>query len=128
MRVEPVQLVDVDVVGAESAQAGLETVDQVLAREAVVRGGDTGAPASGVVEPVAADGQPQVGLGVAHSRADLRAEDDLIASAADRLAEDLLARTGAVDVSGVEGVDPPVQSGADKGGSGCLVQRLSEVR
>ena len=70
--------VEVDVVGAQAAQAGLARLDQVLARESnVMRRG-------------------------AHAHEGLGRQDEVVAPAHQRLAEDLLGGAERIDVGGVE--------------------------
>ena len=76
--VEAVQLIEVDVVGAQPPQAGLDGPNQVMARRADVVG-----PRAGAKRPLGGD-------------------DHLIAAALDRLAQDLLGHAARVDVGRVE--------------------------
>jgi hypothetical protein len=86
-----VDLVEVDVVDAEPAQRTLDRFDQPAARAA--------AP---------------VGAAVAHRAVALGGEHDVVAPAAQRLADDPLGLTvTAVDVGGVDDVDPAVERATD---------------
>ena len=85
----PVDLVEVDVVGAEPAQAGLALADDPPARVAVMFGS------------------------VAHRAVHLGREDDVVAAAGERLADDLLRLAGGVHVGGVDEVDAGVERGVD---------------
>ncbi len=93
--VEGVQLEEVEVVGAEAAQGGVDG------------GGEAGAGGAGVVGAVAGG---QAGLG---------GDQHLVAAALDRPAEDLLGGAVGVDVGGVEegdaGVDGDVEQAAGLG-------------
>ena len=88
--VEAVELVEVDVVGAEPAQARLDRPDQVVARRADVVG--AGAEAEG---PLGGD-------------------DHLVAAALDRLAQDLLGHAVRVDVGRVEHGEPGLEADVDE--------------
>jgi hypothetical protein len=80
--VEGVDEVEVQPVGAEPLQAGLDCADDVSAREASR-------------------------INVLPGRVeDLRAEDDLVTAVVDEPSEDFLRRAVAVGVCGVEEVDP----------------------
>ena len=83
--VEAVDLVEVDPVGAEAAQAGFALLDD---------------PAARVAELVRA---------VAHRAVHLGREHDLVAAAFERLADDLLGLAARVDVGGVDEVDAGVE-------------------
>ena len=83
--VEAVDLVEVDPVGAEPAQAGLALLDDPAARvAALVRA-------------------------FAHRPVHLRREHDLVAASFERLGDDLLRLAARVDVRGVDEVDPGVE-------------------
>jgi hypothetical protein len=82
-----VELVEVDAVGAQAAQASLD------------RGGDRRRAGAG-----------RQGRAVAH--AELGGDDDVVAAGAQGDAEQLLAAAAAVDVRRVEQVDPGVEGGA----------------
>jgi hypothetical protein len=87
-RVVAVDLVEVDVIGAEALQAGVDGVHDVAARQPDRVGAAAGAPA---------------GLGRHHH---------ILAPRAQRLAQDLLRAARRVDVGAVEEVDPRVQADA----------------
>ena len=89
-RVEAVQLVEVDVVGAEAAQARLDRAGQVVARGADV-----------VRSRPAAEGA-------------LGRDEHLVAPALDRLAEDLLGQAVRVDVGRVEHRDAGLEADVDE--------------
>ena len=86
-----VDLVEVDVVGLQAAQAGFALLDDVAAAVAHVVGA------------------------FAHHAVHLGGEDDVVALAValERLAGDLLAAAAAVDVGGVEEVDAGVEGAVD---------------
>src|SRR3954451_478831 len=85
----PVHLVEVDPVGLEPAQAVLDLTDD---------------PAPGVAETVHV---------VAHPAVELGGEDDVVATALERLADDRLGLAVGVDVGGVDEVDAGVEGAAD---------------
>ena len=87
-----VELVEVDVVGLEAAEAGFALLDDVAA--AVAAG---------------------VGVFRIHGAVHLGREDDLVATTVplERLARDLLALAEGVDVGGVEEVDAGVEGAVD---------------
>src|SRR4051794_11397299 len=89
-----VQLVEVDVVGAQPPQAGLD--------------GPAYVAAGGTRPPVRA-------VRPAHVHAELRGEHDVVAALAQRRAEDLLTGAATVGVRGVEQGDARVESGVDDG-------------
>ena len=91
-------LVQVDVIGLEPLQAGLDPPHDVHA----------GGPA-----PVEV---------VAHGKADLRGQDDLLPHALQRVAQERLALTLAVDVRGVDEVDALVQRQLHHLGGGLLAE------
>ena len=84
-----VELVEVDVIGAEPPQAGLAGPDEVMAGEARV------------VRPVA------------HRKARLGGEDDVVTAGPKRLTDDLLRLAHRVDVGRVDHVDPGLESQVD---------------
>jgi hypothetical protein len=79
-------LIQVDVIGAQATQAGLGLADQVLAR-----------------------GARMVDVDVAHGQARLGGDQDPIAYVADRLADQGLALAAAVHVGGVDQVHAVIQ-------------------
>src|SRR5215210_9286728 len=79
-------LVEVDVVGAEPSQALFALADYVVSREASIVGA------------------------ISHGHAHLRGQEEIVSSARYRLTEYLLGLTPRVDVRGVEEVDPGVQA------------------
>jgi hypothetical protein len=81
-----VHLVQVDVIGAQAAQAGLAAGDDVV------------------------KGQAGVVRAVAHGHPDLGGEQQLVPAAPQDLAHDLLGLAAGVDVGGVDEVDPGVQA------------------
>jgi hypothetical protein len=87
-----VDLVEVDVVDAEAAQA-------------LVEGGDQPAPRA--APPVAVVAHRQAGLGRQH---------DVVTAAGEGPADHLLGLAGAVRVGGVDEVDPRREGGVDEGG------------
>ena len=87
--VGPVHLVEVDVVGVEPAQRVLDRRDDPAPRAAARFGSSP----------------------IGHE--ELRREHDVVATALDRLADDLLGLAGRVDVGGVDEVDPGVQRAVD---------------
>ena len=89
VRVGAVDLVEVDVVGAQAAQAVLDLADDPAARVAA-----------------------HVRV-VAHRRVDLGGQHHVVAPAGQRLADDLLGLAGRVDVGGVDEVDPRVERAVD---------------
>src|SRR5262249_9205499 len=103
--VEPVKLIEVDVVGAEPPEARLDGLDEMEARAAhVVR---------------------------ARSDAErpLRGDDDLIAAALDRLTQDLFGHAVGVDVGRVEHGQAPLEADtAERGAPGAAAgaPRLEE--
>ncbi len=90
-RVGPVQLVEVDVVGAEAAEALLARRGDPRRRQAL-----------------ALDRR-------LHREADLGGQHDLVATARDGPADQLLGHPVAVGVGGVDQVDAPVEGGVDDG-------------
>ena len=84
-----VDLVQVDVVGAEATQAVLDLGHDPAARAAV-----------------------RVRV-LAHRGEELRREDDVVAAAVERLADDLLRLARRVHVGGVDEVDPGVEAAVD---------------
>src|SRR5439155_14956414 len=110
---EPVQLEEVDVVGAETREAGIDGREQVLSRQALVGRRDASAPTGPVVESSGSMRRGEGGFVVTDSGAHLRAEHDLVTSSAQRSTEELLAATLAVDVRRVERVDPGLERLAD---------------
>ena len=99
----PVLLVQIDAVGAEAPQAPFD------------RFGDPAAAGAGVARVVVDRGD------------ELGGDDDLVAPAGERFAEVLLRAGPAVDVGGVEEVDPGVESGVDDSGAALLVDAHPEV-
>jgi hypothetical protein len=91
-----VDLVEINVVDAETAQAVVERGDQPAPRAA-----------------------PVVAL-VAHRQADLSGKHDVVTAARDGLADHLLRLTAAVCVGGIDEVDPRLQGGVDDGGDFVL--------
>jgi hypothetical protein len=89
VRVRAVDLVEVDVVGAEPAQRVLDLGDDPAPRD----------PA-----PVRI---------LTHRAEHLGGEHDVVATAFERLADDLLGLTGGVDVGGVDEVDAGVEGAVD---------------
>ena len=100
-RVPAVDLIEVDVVGAEPAEARVDLCHDRLARQ------------PGAVRPRP---HPSVHLGGEHN---LLARDEV----PERPADDLLARPARVDVRGIEEVDPGVERAADKRPALVLLQR-----
>ncbi len=98
-----VVLVEVDPVGLQPAQRGLDRLP------------DVGAGAAS-------------GLAVAQVISELRREDDLVTPSGERAADDLLAAAPvAVDVRGVEEGDVRVERGVDHRARGLLVDAAAEV-
>jgi hypothetical protein len=89
VRVEAVDLEQVDPVGAQPAQ-------RVLHR--------TGDPPPRRAAPVRV---------LAHRHRDLRRQDDVVTATLERLADDLLRLAAGVDVGGVDDVDPGVERPVD---------------
>jgi hypothetical protein len=85
----PVHLVDVDPLGVQAPEARLHLLHD---------------PAPRVPLPVQT---------LAHLAVELRREDDLVATAGERLPDDLLVLPLRVDVGGVDDVDPRVERGVD---------------
>ncbi len=85
----PVDLVEVDVVGAEPAQRRVAGAQDVQARVALIVGTEAGPPV------------------------DLGAEDHLVAAAGQGLPDDALRIARVVDVGGIDEVDARVQRGVD---------------
>ncbi len=105
-RVPTVDLVEVDVVDAEAAQAVVERGEKPAAR------------AAPVVAPVA------------HRQARLGGEHDVVAAAGDGLADHLLGLAAVVRVGGVDEVDPGLKGCIDDGGDlvlGGTSDLLAEV-
>ena len=98
--IEAVDLIEVDVIGAEAAQAGVDGVVDVFAREAAL-----------------------VGV-VAHRVEDLGGDDDAVArgEVLQRAAGDLFADAVGVHVGGVEEVDAGFQRAADEGPAFLFLQ------
>ena len=88
-RVRAVHLVEVDPVGAQAPQRALDLADDPAARDAAL-----------------------VGV-VAHRSPELRGQDDVVAAALERLADDLLGLAGRVDVGGVDEVDAGIEGAVD---------------
>ena len=108
-RVGPVDLVEVDPVGAEAAQRVLD-----LAHD----------PAPAVARQV----RP-----LAHRPVELRRQHDLVAPTGERLADDRLGLAARVHVGGVDEVDPRIEGGVDdrprcRRGRGCPSPRTSSPR
>src|SRR5689334_14688035 len=99
-RVDAVLVVKVDVIDAEPPQRGIDCLVDVLGR-AVDR-------AAAVLEPTVAE---------------LRGDDVLVAPSGNRLADELLVRSLAVDVCGVEEVDPELERAVDRRDRLLLVGR-----
>jgi hypothetical protein len=93
--VDGMDLIQVEVVGAEPPQARLARLDDVVARGAQV------------VRPVT------------HRTVQLGGQQDLAAARPDRLAEDLLGQARGVDIRGIEEIDPALE--ADVHHPRCLV-------
>jgi hypothetical protein len=89
-RVESVELIQVDVVGAEPLEAGLAAADDVV---------------TGLADVVRAVAHPAVNLG---------RQDHPVAASLQGLAEDLLRRPLRVDIGGVEQVDARLQAEIDE--------------
>ena len=87
--VRSVDLVEVDPVGAEPLEGVLDLGDDPAARAAAL-----------------------VGI-VAHRHEELGGEHDVVATALQCLADDLLRLAGGVDVGGIDEVDPGIQRGVD---------------
>jgi hypothetical protein len=85
----PVDLVEIDPVGAQPPQRVLDLADDPAPRAALL-----------------------VGIR-AHRAVEFRGEDDVVAAAGERLADDLLGLALRVDVGGVDEGDPGVQRGVD---------------
>ena len=85
----PVDLVEVDPVGAEAPEAVLDGADD---------------PAAGVAARVA--------IG-SHRRMELGGQDHVVAASGERLGDDLLGLARRVDVGGVDEVHPCVERGVD---------------
>ena len=100
VRVEPVDLVEVDVVGPEPSEGGVDGLEQVLAGQAAV------------VRPV---GHGEERLGGDHH---LVARREVV----ERAADDLLADAAGVHVRRVEEVDAGVEGSPDEGTAGLLGQ------
>src|ERR1044071_7965665 len=96
------QVVQVDAIGGEPAQAALDRAHQVVARR------------TAVVGPLA------------HREVRLGRDHDLVALAAHQPAEHLLGAAVVVDVGAVEQVDPGVARGAPDRGRGRLVGVAAE--
>jgi hypothetical protein len=82
-------LIEVDVIGAEPAQAGIATADDVMPRQ------------PGVVGPIA-HGHPHLGR-----------EQDVLAGNRQRLGDDLLGQSGRICVGGVDEVHARVERHGD---------------
>jgi hypothetical protein len=92
LRIEAVQLEEIDIVGAEPAQAALDRTQQM-----VTRGAD-------IVRPLAgAEGR-------------LGRDDDAVAAAGDGLAQDLLGQAVGVDVGAVEHGEAGLEADIDQAG------------
>jgi hypothetical protein len=89
VRIVAVDLIEVDPVGVQPPQGVLDRPHD---------------PAPGAAAAVGV---------VAHRVEELRGEDDVVAPALERLADDLLGLAGAIDVRGVDEVDPGVERGVD---------------
>ena len=100
VRIEPVELVDIDVVGLQPAQRRLDRVGQPAPRTAL-----------------------HVHV-VAHRQVRFGGEHYTVASALQRLSDDLLRLTAAVSVGGVDKVNPGVQRLVDDANS-YLVFRIT---
>ena len=103
VRTGPVDLVEVDVVGAEAPQRRVARAQDVQARVALIVRAETGPPV------------------------DLGAEDHLVAAAGQRLADDALRIARVVDVGGIDEVDARVQRGVDDPDRVGLVRASAEV-
>jgi hypothetical protein len=98
--VDAVLVVEVDVVGAEAPQGGLASLAHVLGATA-----DAAGPGVAGI-----DHDPELGR-----------QHHLVAPPADRRADQLLVRVGAVDVRGVEEVDAQLQRPVDGRGGFVVV-------
>jgi hypothetical protein len=103
-----VHLVEVDVVGLQPAQRGLDRPDDVAPR---------------------ATGTEVVAVAPLHAHAELGGQHDLVAAALERGAQTFLGGTarGAVDVGGVEQGDAGVERGVDDLAGAVGVQFAAEV-
>ena len=97
-RVEGVELIDIDVVGLQAAETGVDGIEQVIARGADI-----------------------VGAG-AHPEGALGGDDDFLAAALESMAEDFFGHAGGVDVAGIKhvgaGFDADIDEAAGFGGIG----------
>src|SRR5205823_2167518 len=103
--VDAMLVVDVDAIGAEPLERGVAAGEHVLA--------------------IAAD--PQSLALLVTDVAELGREHDLVASALDRTADQPLVRERAVDVGGVEEIDPELERPVDRGDRLALVRGSVEL-
>src|SRR5204862_740779 len=88
--IEAMQLVEIEVVGAEAPQAGMDCLGEVMARRAKV-----------------------VGAGTA-TEAALRRDENRLAPALDGLAEDFLRQAARIAIRGIEHVDAGLEADVDQ--------------
>ena len=89
-RVESVQVINVDVIGAEPPQAGFASLNQMVARR------------SHIVRPLA------------HAEGRLGGDQDLVATSVDGLAEDRFRQAVRIDIGGIEQIDARVEADIDE--------------
>lgn len=97
MERNPTGILAIGVIGVQTAQAGLDLAEEVVARQSLVIGAGT------------------------HRRTHLRRDQQPVAPTRDRLAEDLLHRTCRVHVPSVDEVDAGVETHVDLAPATCQV-------